>query len=399
MLSGRNVIFKQRYTMFRWNTLPVRRASVAIHIRQNLIASLPIQNSLRLQPLRAVWYSMHGDGGHMINPEIACMYQWTFTEDDNSVHINIPLPSLDFDTTRVHVSLTEGGDTVVVEIPDQIPIVEGTLYATAESHSTENVGGTLVVNLKKACPARWDLVIVGPNPTTNKVDPKSAFDLFNAIESSVGPGQYSSTSFIEFAITVGYPPALLYAFRASLHGTREARAQGVALLMVAANQYEDPVAMLTLGNEFAMKEETRDDAFDLYARAAKKGAVIGLSLMGQLISPLSDIPFHHKNAEQAVHLFEAVLEKTEDVIAMSELSKLLYNGVGVTKDVERAKALHEKAHQIEENLPPLVHVDEKESNHSPFLFVYQGIAVTLFVCAGIYVCYRIWKGRHQTQKQ
>ena len=93
----------------------------------------------------------NGDGGHMINPEIACMYQWTFTEDDNSVHINIPLPSLDFDTTRVHVSLTEGGDTVVVEIPDQIPIVEGTLYATAESHSTEKVGGTLVVNLKKAC--------------------------------------------------------------------------------------------------------------------------------------------------------------------------------------------------------------------------------------------------------
>ena len=325
----------------------------------------------------------------VINPEIACMYQWHFHEGSDEARISIPLPSTDFDTTQVQVSLSEDGNAILIEIPNEVPIVEGTLFGSVKSFSQEATKSELVVKLVKSEPGTWDLAIVGPDPSTNSLDPKSAFDLFGAVGNSSSTP--SSMHWIEYAMSVGYPPALLLGFRASLRGDEEAQKRGMGFLTVAADTYEDPVALLTLGNHLAMQEETRDEAFDMYGRAAKAGAPLGLSLMGQLLSPLSDIPFHHKDAWKARSLFETALEHGEDAVAMSELAKLLYNGDGGREDRVKAEILDAKARELSPDLPPLRKV--ASSKHSPFLSVYQGVTVASFACAGLYVCYRIWKGR------
>jgi hypothetical protein len=138
---------------------------------------------------------------------------------------------------------------------------------------------------------------------------------------------------LEKAIKNCYTPALIYVFESS-------PAQSLGLIRIAADVYNDPIAMLSLGKYLVLNEQTRDEAFQLFSRAVDGGLIQGLSCIGQLISPLSEISWHHKDPMKAVELFEAVLVKVEEQIALAELAKLLFEGVGVPKDVARAEELN-----------------------------------------------------------
>jgi hypothetical protein len=83
-------------------------------------------------------------------------------------------------------------------------------------------------------------------------------------------------------------------------------------------------------------------------------------------------------------------------VALSELAKLVLNGVGVDRDVERAQELHRRALVHQPDLKPLGALFRKKTKdqHSPFLTIYRWAAFMGFACAGVYVFYRIWKSRH-----
>jgi hypothetical protein len=248
---------------------------------------------------------------------------------------------------------------------------------------------SISVTLSKTRPDSWPTVISDLDPTTHTADPKSCFDLSLALREF--PDQIRrSEMLLAKAITACYTPALIYGFES----TPDRAPVVLNLIRIATDVYGDPIAMLALGKHLALNDSTRDEAFQMFGRAVDGGLILGLSCIGQLISPLSQIPWHHKDAVKAVELFEAVLLKVEDPIALLELSKLLLQGVGVPKNVERARELHARARREQPELPPW-NVDAGQPGaQSPFVSLYRVLSYAAFAGAGVYVAFRIWQARH-----
>jgi hypothetical protein len=260
-----------------------------------------------------------------------------------------------------------------------VPIIQGTLHGNVTSFSLEPTTDRVVIRLAKEGPAEWPHLISNPDPTTHDIDPKSAFELFLASHTT-------NRALFDKALSFGYAPALLFAFEWSLTGNAEARERGMAFLCLAAKRYEDPHALLALGDQLCMNERTRDQCFDVYRRAVAAGTIRGLARIGRLISPLSDIAYSHKNAAQAVLLFEQVIAKMEDPVALAGLAQLLFNGIGTARDVKRAEDLHARAAAGQPELPPLTEAgpsrrrSKKKRSHVPAL--YRGAAFIGFAIAG-----------------
>jgi hypothetical protein len=301
--------------------------------------------------------------------------------------VTIPFPFLSFNTELLQVSISTEENSILATIPSEPAIIEGTLHSSVQSFTLEPARDHILIRLVKGSATEWPHLISDSHPATNGLDPKSAFDLFLTTR---------ARGLFERCLAAGFVPALLLAFEWSLAGDDAARERGTAFLMVAANTYEDPQALLTLGDQLAATERTRPQAYEVYRMAVAAGTIRGLGRIGRLISPLGDIAFGCKDAVRAAVLFEQVIEKMEDPVALNELAKLLLNGVGVNQDVERAHELHSRALVHQPDLPPLGTVGRRRTKdrHSPFLAIYRWAAFIGFACAGMYVFYRIWESRH-----
>jgi hypothetical protein len=323
----------------------------------------------------------------MIAPTLSSLYQWTLTQDSAELQVSIPLPFIPFDTELLQVSLSRDRNAILAEIPGELPIVSGTLFGGVSSFSLEAAADRVTVRLVKALRCDWPLLISGADAAMGELDPKSAFELFLASQ---------ERAFFDRALSVGYAPALILAFEWSLAGGADARERGMALLCLAANRYEDPHALLALGDQLCLGERTRDQCFDVYQRAVAAGTIRGLARIGRLISPLSDVPYAHKNAARAVQLFEQVIERMEDPVALAELARLVFNGIGIDRDVRRAEELHARALARQPGLRPLAEARGRRSKkkRSPVLAFYRGAAFIGFAIAGMYVFVRIWWSRH-----
>jgi hypothetical protein len=309
-----------------------------------------------------------------INPCLFSLYEWSFSQDPTSLHILIRIHGSPIDPTQLQTSLSDSHTAISVTLPEEVPLLEGTLYSQVRSFNVEFDDEHISLIFAKT--GTWPTVISDLHPTTGNADPKSCFELFFAQKSEF---------LLEKVLKTCYTPALIYAFEA-------APERSLGLIRIATDVYNDPIAMLSLGKYLATNAETRDAAFQMFGRAVDGGLILGLSCIGQLISPLSDIPWHHKDPVKAVELFEAVLVKVEDPVAMAELAKLLSQGVGVPKNVERAAELNRRARMKQPELPAL-HAAEAEAQ-SPFVLIYRSLSFAAFAGAGAYVAFRIWQARH-----
>lgn len=171
----------------------------------------------------------------------------------------------------------------------------------------------------------------------------------------------------------------------------------MAFLYLAADRYEDPHALIILGDQLILNRRTIDQCFDVYRRAVTAGTIRGLGRIGRLISPLSEIPYGHKNGAEAVMLFEKVIEKMEDPVALEGLARLLFHGVGIERDVKRAEELFERAKAGQPDLKPLAEIAGKKKSkkkQSTVLGLYRAAAFLGFTIAGMYVFITIWRSRH-----
>lgn len=338
----------------------------------------------------------------MINQKLSPLYQWKMDQDATSLVIEFPFPDdTPFNPDIIKISINKEKSILIVTIPNEISFIQGTLYKECNSFTTQTSQHSFFLTLKKEDSEEWPYLIGGWDPEEKKIDPKSGFDLFVFARKSQNPELIQQAyHFFDSAISSGYVPALLLGYEISINNP-QTRDFGMKLLQIAANHYQDVTAMLRLGCHYEIDDDKKNDAFELFSRAARKGAYIGMSLMGQMISPLSGISFHQKDAKEAVQLFEAVLENDPDEItSLYELSKLLYHGVGTEQNKEKALEMYEKAKQIEPKLPSIENIGNEENKGekkskkivTPFGIVVIVSCLSFAVASGLLI-FRFFKKR------
>ena len=73
-----------------------------------------------------------------------------------------------------------------------------------------------------------------------------------------------------------------------------------------------------------------------------------------MLSPLSEFYCPKKDGELSFKILNEIINKFDDPIALHEISKLYFKGIGCEINLNLAKELNEKAQKIDQNIPNLI---------------------------------------------
>lgn len=331
--------------------------------------------------------------GETIQPDLQILYNWETKDAEDEIEIIITVPPT-FNTKSLRAELNSDRTAVAITIPDQPPVLMGKLVAQVSLMSQTNDGSHIIFTFTKEEPKAWPFLISDLHPTTEAIDPQSAFIIAGLLLQTNPEENIEKAQFLLFeSCNAGFIPALRLAAQ-MLQSNVQTLPTAIKILEMGVG-YRDPVACMQLGLLYLRDKETRRQAERLFLLAAELGLIMGLSYVGQLYSPLTDIEFDEKDAEKAVAIFKQVREvEPEEPIMCHELAMLYYNGVGVEKDEEQAEKLHAMAKKQIKDLPDLkrVEVATKKSGFSG-LDAIAIAAVGSVVIGGAFTIYKMWRSK------
>jgi hypothetical protein len=296
----------------------------------------------------------------MISQSLASAFDWQLRDGPTRITATFQFP-VTFNLSCVQAELLENGTEVSVSIPDQPFLLAGHLYdrATALELTKDDSNHKIEVTIIKASPGPWNLVVTSWSPTTQCIDPKSAFVIWSIIqEAGASRLEQSSGELLEFAAQAGFVPALVVFGRVLLSANHTTR--GIECLTMAAVEYGNTTAASELGFVMALAKGTRERGLDDLRKLADDGVFEANWLLAQLYSPLCHSVFRPKDAVIAFQRFSIALQiKEDDADCMYEIARLLFHGFeGVPQDRQRAEALYAKAKEQMQDLQPLDFVAE-----------------------------------------
>ncbi|OHT01934.1 hypothetical protein TRFO_31125 [Tritrichomonas foetus] len=341
-----------------------------------------------------------------IQPDSQFLYEWEFNQDEEDVDLVIKYPPT-FNPKSIKVEFTEDKKGIKVHVPGLLPIVCGHLGGSITGHSTSISSTSYTITMTKETPIQWLLLTDDIHPTENICDPMTSFFIATAlINNREEQSQQAGLEALTRSALWGFMPAVRAFVRINLNSSNENLSHmAVALLQKASDYYGVPDMQFWLGMILYTNDSTRVQSLSYFSKAAEGGVVEARSRIGQLLSPLSEVPFETKDASKASQILEAVLQLLPDEpIALSELSKLLYNGVGVELNEERAKELHGRLKKIVPEAPDLVKQKASrnatktedgasKSFHISVVDVVAAASILLFISVGAYSIYRYFRRR------
>lgn len=305
-----------------------------------------------------------------ISPEHQELYQWAFKDENKSCEFRFKVPP-HINYKSIEVSI-EKGKYIVVFIQKCIPFLSGVLPSEVRKHEITLDRDELILTLTKAQNIPWKNPIIGPHPTSKLLDSQSAFILFIS-----NPNAPEASNLLDQTIIQGFVPALIYSARV-LTGSEHPDAR-MQILNTAAVKYKNDDATLLLALEYIQSAETVQHGFVILCELSKKGHYEATVYIALVLSPLSDFPFPNKNAESACAILEDCLKIKVEAIALYELAKLLYAGIGTQKNVERAQTLYQQAKSLLPEIGPIC--QESSGGQSKFVLGTIGI----IVMSGVFV--------------
>ena len=291
----------------------------------------------------------------MISPQYIQTYDWYIEDTKNFSVLYFIIPEI-LNVDSIKTELTEDGENIYVGIDEMPPFLCGRLFGDATSVSKETKEGHLLVTVHKKMPEFWTFFITSSHKELKLIDPKSAFLIYRLF--AISPDKNDETQgkipfrHLQYSAQCGFPPAMstLAVIYLSNPSTRE---QGVKLLSIGANVYKDANSMYQLGVLLSLSPDTTEQGFNFMKVAAEKipDAMAG---MGEYLSPLSDVPYPHKNPEEAVEWLQKALKiQPDNWEALTTLAHLMFFGIGIKQDVNTATDLQRKAMEINPKCPPL----------------------------------------------
>jgi hypothetical protein len=323
-----------------------------------------------------------------ISPSLQEIYDWKFEQPDpRTVNIIIRFPE-DFNPKALKFQKNEDFSTFKATIEGySVPVISGELTEPVLDYETiiNSEECTLTLSFKKETDTTWKYLIKNFIPGTKEIDPHSAFVIMQTEhqedENKHGFDDDTLEEFLQIGMQHGYLPALLFGID-NLADEPESVNEYLVLLDVACRIYRSPVAAFKLG-VYLLSHGDPNNGFVHLAYAARAGIGMAYSLMGQCISPYSGVDFLEKNAKQALILLEKVIEQQDEPIALYEAAQIYNKGAdGVPRDKVKARDYWERAHALNNKLPPL---KEKRKN----VLIGASIAASLAFIG--YSTYRIFK--------
>ena len=288
-----------------------------------------------------------------INPAFHQIYNWEMSQpEDTLIVVKISCP-VDFQLKILQIELNEDKTGLSVKIPSEdVPVIYGKLFEPVLSHEVkiDKENSNIVIELKKESSEKWPYLIRDYYPGTEEIDPHSAFSIVEIDHQGFDDDKL--TSFMQNAMMHGYVPALLFGIE-NLENDPGSEEKMYVLLDLASRVYGHPVAHYKLAL-FLLSHKQLKQGFMLLSKAAEGGIGMAYSLMGQYISPYSNIKFPEKDAVKAIELFEKVIEHGDEPVALYEASKIYYRGAeGVPQDKKKAMDYWNRATAVQPYLPPL----------------------------------------------
>ena len=287
-----------------------------------------------------------------VSAEFAYLYEYEIDDHDDDIDITFKFPKT-FEPKGMKIEHDKQANTLKVTIPNEIPIVCGKLFAPLESYTTAKSQNSFTISFEKEKPMKWPIFIQAPLDD-DSIDPQSALLLFAKLKDSGDPNVHDlAQKLISFAIDSEYLPAILLGIQANAppNGDQQSYLQ---MLYLAATKYEHPLSLFSLGCILLQNQQSAQEGFMMLQHAAQLGVGLAVSVMGKVLSPLSEIPFPAKDAKQALELLESVIKITDEPIALYEAAKLYDSGLGCEHaDHEKAMEYYKRAKDKDPQVPPL----------------------------------------------
>ena len=308
----------------------------------------------------------------VIEPDFIDVYCWELIPHETNIQALIKYPP-SFDTSKVTYELNEQKDAVQVHYPDQPPIIEGKLFTkvNAISHQVIEKDSIYLIQFDfDKLEKLPDFLVTDFHPQTKKIDPLSAFLIYNKKQESKDQKvKEDSFNLLDVGLKYYFVPAMIAAAALFRH-IPQLQERSLELTCIAADRYHAPAAELNLGLLYLNMPDSRDRALEYIEKASREPQLpIASIILALYLSPISDMEYEKKDAKRAYNLLDKALKVERNPLALHEMAMLLYNGIGCEKDVEKAKKLQEECKKIDTTEPPPLEVrDEtfvpkkKESN-------------------------------------
>jgi len=290
-----------------------------------------------------------------IEPCFAGVYDWEISAEEREISIAISYPE-GFDPRKVRAVVDTDKFGISVRYPEQPPIVEGKMYVKPESIvveiNEEKRVMKIVIGVVKNTP--HPTLCISPHPDTKAMDPLSSFIMFTVLSNSQDEkAEKEALQFLGYGVDAGYVPSLL-ASASLCQQHPDLQATAIELINIAAVRYNSPTAQFQMGMYYLNQMNNPNAAFDYIEKASRdESLVVARSLLALMLSPLTNMPSPKKDAKVAVDMFESVIIQKEEPLVLHELARLLKNGVGCVKNIERASELNQKAQKIDSTIPDL----------------------------------------------
>ncbi|KAH0793085.1 hypothetical protein GPJ56_002980 [Histomonas meleagridis] len=311
----------------------------------------------------------------MISPDFYKIYMWEFNDDEEEVEIKISFPKT-FNSKSIIYQLTPEKNAVNITIKGEIvPLVRSLLFGTISEVNVTRSDTQFTLCLTKEKPGAWELPFTDVHPSFGDADPQTCFILFHFLITK--GDQDRAIDFLNKSANFGYLPAIetiienTKQFLSNEDLPQNDRIQIFSTITnlydVGVNKYHDPKFALKSGMFLLQNGVESASVLEIFQIACNAGVSEGFTFQGIAVSPLSQYGFEVKDAKLAVKLFSKALDFDKDEpLANHFLAMHLYNGIGVEKDVKRAKALQENAVKKIPTLEPLKTVTiegEKEEHY------------------------------------
>jgi len=291
----------------------------------------------------------------MIKSEFQQLYTWDFQQKDNIINIAIRLPP-GFNPDLIKIS--SKNDSIMVELNDNPPIIAGKLFNTIESFVYKVFRNSLIIALVTNSTLLWNSIIIAEHPENGMIDPLSSFLIFStnfkSNDLSVSTGSFV---FLEKSVSYGYCPALLLGYDI-YSKIPDASDRASRFLEIAANLYKNPDALFQMGINLLHKDRV-EESLQCFSESSNLGNIKALSFIGFIHSPLSDILYQQKDPKKSIEAFESVISKTKDPTTLHEYAKLLYHGIGITRNREKALEYQALAKQLFRDTPDIIESNDQ----------------------------------------
>ena len=340
-----------------------------------------------------------------IEQKYAEMYMWDLKSSPTSECEATVIISLaeGFDASTITCELGQDKESLCVSYPRHPPFLCGHSFVPFESVTGQIVDNNYVVSLVSKQPSNWRLLFDGPHKETHILDPLSSFTLYQVFN-TLGTNQKNepqieiALGYIQSSAAMGFAPAIV--LLADLLAKQSKTDRALELLLDSYQTVKSPIIAFRIAIVLFQRSSDEDykNAFDYFTNAATDSHLSQAnSFLGLYYSPLTRVPYEHKDAVKAKECFEKALEANPDeIIALQNYALLLYVGNGIPRNKARAIELNKHARELAANIPDIntqlknLNITVNEGMSTPVLI---GISITAAVAliAGGFFAFRNFK--------